>query len=103
MSLADQMEAFLTDAVNAKPRKKSKPKAPINPNLAVKYTQSGKRLPGERHGFGVPIPKPTIYHDNKTIVDGKFVPIKPITYLEETGHKCAVILTADDVSAFKDI
>lgn len=103
MSLESEMEAFLNDAMAAKPRKPGKPKAKPNPNVAVKYTRSGQRLPGERHGWAVPVPKPTIYHDNKVIVEGKFVPIKPVTYKEETGHKSAVILTADDISAFKDI
>ena len=106
MSLLSQLEAFVADGTIAKaskPRKPGKPKAPVNPNLAKKYTRPGHKLPGERHGFAVPVPKPVIYQDNKAIVEGKFVPIKPITYFEEYGHKSALILSADDTSALKDI
>jgi hypothetical protein len=105
MSLLSQLEAFVTDgtiAKTAKPRKPGKPKKPFNPNTAVKYTRPGHRLPGERHGF-VPMPKPKPFIDNRRIVEGKFVPIKPKTYKEETGQKSVTLLTGDDVSAFKDI
>ncbi len=107
MSLLSQLEAFVKDgtiAKAAKPRKKRKPKPPINPNIAKKYVRPGHRLPGERHGWSnVPVPKPIIYRDNRRIVEGKFVPIRPVTFKEETGHKSAIILTADDTSALQDL
>ena len=106
MSLLSQLNAAVADGTIAKAGKaksKSKPKAPVNPNIAKKYTRPGQRIAGERHGFAVPVPKPVIFQENRAIVEGKFVPIRPVTYLEETGHKSALILTADDVSAFKDI
>ena len=107
MSLLAQLKAAVADGTIAKagkPRKKgtAKPKAEVNPNTAKKYTRPGQRLPGERHGF-VPMPKPTTYFDNRRIVEGQFVPIKPVTYKEETGQKSALILSKDDESVLRDI
>ena len=105
MSLLSQLDAFIADGTVAKagkPKKKGKTKSK-NPNAAGKYVRPGlPRIPGERHGF-VPMPTPVIYEDNKTIVEGKFVPTRPVSYFEEHGQKSAMILSDDDISAFRDM
>jgi len=106
MSLLSQLNAAVADGTIAKagkPRKPGKPKKPVNPNIAKKYTRPGHRLPGERHGFAPPVPKPVIFLENKAIVKNKFVPVRPVTFTEQYGHKSAVILTDDDVSALRDL
>ncbi len=70
MSLFDQLEQFIADekAGKIKPKGKGKKaakakkvKPAVNPLTAVKYTQPGKRLPGERHGWKVqPCPPPPV-------------------------------------------
>ena len=113
MSLLSQLDAFIADGTIAKadkPRKKGKPKAKINPNTAKKYIRAGHRLAGERHGFQAmkreqkspAIPTPVFYEDKCQIVGDKLEPIHPPTYFEEHGHKSALILSPDDISALKD-
>ena len=109
MSLLSQLNDFIADGTIAKAAKptKRKPRKPVNPNIAKKYQVPGKRLPGERFGWSEkaapPTPKPVIYQENKTIVKNKFVPVRPVTFTEQYGHKSAVILTDDDVSALRDL
>jgi hypothetical protein len=105
MSLLNQLKAFIEEgkiAKAGKPQKKGK-KKPDNPNIAKKYTRPGHRLPGERHGYAPPVPKPVIFNENRAIVEGKFAPIRPVTFTEQYGYKSAVILTDDDVSALRDL
>ena len=110
MSLISQLEAFVAEGKIAKASKpqKRKAKKPVNPNIAKKYQRPGLRLlPGERFRFqeykAPPIPKPTMYNDNRRIVEGKFVTIRPISYQEQYGHKTAIVLAPDDVEVITEV
>jgi hypothetical protein len=90
MSLFDQLDAFIADEKSGKikPKKAAKAKKvkpAVNPLTAVKYTQPGKRLPGERHGWKEqpcpPPPKPTYYQEKRIIHGHIFIMPVYIPYL----------------------